>query len=132
MVGSSNGPGNGSLLFVVCEALAGKVSTSTLRNLEDDGGFDIATTSLVSVELKVIGRGLCTEQPRERRLRRTMKSRSEKKRMRQTCVTICRIKRKTYDRLDQARCRIKCAFSISTMPVRRLQETHGDSELEAW
>lgn len=41
-MGGSDGTGDGSLLLVVGEAFSGEESRATLRDLDDDGGFDIA------------------------------------------------------------------------------------------
>jgi len=42
VVGSSNSSEDGSLLLVICKTLAGVVSASTLRDLKDDGSFDVS------------------------------------------------------------------------------------------
>ena len=43
----SDGTSDGSLLLVVCDTLSGEVSSSSLRNLEDDGGL-VVTSGLKS------------------------------------------------------------------------------------
>lgn len=45
MVGSGDGAGDGSLLLVVGETFASKVCGTSLRDLEDDGRFDVPAIS---------------------------------------------------------------------------------------
>jgi hypothetical protein len=49
-VGSSDGTGNGSLLLVVGNTFTGKVSSTTLRELKDDGGVDVSGSLKTGVD----------------------------------------------------------------------------------
>ena len=42
VVGGGDGPGDGGLLLVVGEALAGEVGGAALGDLDDDGALDVA------------------------------------------------------------------------------------------